>query len=338
MIDLSTRFLGLQLENPLVPSASPLSRNIDHARRLEDAGAGALVMYSLFEEDLRDEEEQMIKFGVEQGIGHHEAEHFLPMFHEVTTTLETYLEQLVSLKSALDIPVIASLNGTTISHWLDHGKDLQEAGADALELNIYHIATSSDETAELVEARYENIVRELVSHVSIPVTVKLSPQFSALPNLAARLEQAGASGVALFNRFYQPDINLEESRVDYRLSLSNSHDSLLAMRWIALLYGRVNLSLAATGGIHTANDALKVIAAGASVAHLCSVLLIHGPKELGLIKTEMRQWLEEFEYESLSQLQGSISQQHAPDPASYERANYGKMLNTFKLSTTHWKD
>jgi dihydroorotate dehydrogenase (fumarate) len=279
----------------------------------------------------------MIRFGVEQGIGHHEAEHFLPTFHEVTTTLETYLEQLVSLKSALDIPVIASLNGTSISHWLDHGKDLQEAGADALELNIYHIATNPDETAERVEARYENIVRELTSHVSIPVSVKLSPQFSALPNLVVRLEQAGASGVALFNRFYQPDINLEESRVDYRLALSNSHDSLLAMRWIALLYGRVNLSLAATGGIHTANDALKVIAAGADVACLCSVLLIHGPKELELIKSEMSQWLEEFEYESVSQLQGSISQQHAPDPASYERANYDKMLNTFKLSTSQWK-
>ncbi len=336
MIDLSTTYLGLALENPLVPSASPLSRSLDHARRLEDAGAGALVMYSLFEEDLWEEEEHMVKFGVELHVGHHEAAHFLPTHHEVTTTLESYLEQLAKLKSSLGIPIIASLNGTSTSNWLEHGKDLQDAGADALELNIYYVAANIEESADTVETRYETIVRELVANVGIPVTVKLSPQFSALPNFVRRLESAGAGGVVLFNRFYQPDINLEALRVDHRLALSDSHDALLAMRWIGLLYGRVGLSLAATGGIHTAADALKVIAAGANVAHLCSTLLIHGPAQLAAIKTEMSQWLEGFEYESIKQLTGSISQQHAPDPVAFERANYSRVLNSFRLSTGRW--
>ena len=336
MIDLSTQYLGLQLDNPLVPSASPLSKSLDHAKQLEDAGASALVMYSLFEEDLQREEEQMIRFGIEQDIGHHEAEHFLPTHHEVTTTLDRYLTQLDKLKSALDIPVIASLNGTSMSHWLDHGRDLEEAGADALELNIYYVAADIEETPELIESRYEAVVRELTQHVTIPIAVKLSPQFTALPNFIRRLERAGAKGVALFNRFYQPNIDLDEQRVDYHLELSNPGDSLLAMRWTALLYGRVNLSIAATGGIHSAQDALKMIAAGANVTHLCSTLLRHGPSQLGNIKTRMREWLEEHEYESIAQLTGSISQQHAPDPASFERANYSQVLNTFRLSTAHW--
>ncbi len=337
MMDLSTHYLGLALDNPLVPSASPLSKDLDHARLLEDAGAGALVMYSLFEEDLQEEEEHLVKFGVEQGIGHHEAAHYLPVHHEVITTLESYLEQLARLKSALDIPIIASLNGTSTSHWLEHGKDLQDAGADALELNIYYIAANIDESGEDVEQRYEAIVRDLVAHVRIPVTVKLSPQFSALPNFVRRLEHAGAKGVALFNRFYQPDINLEDLRVDHRLALSDSHDALLAMRWVALLYGRVQLSIAATGGIHKAADALKVIAAGANVAHLCSTLLINGPRRLAEIKSEMSEWLEEYEYESISQLTGSISRQHAPDPVAFERANYSRVLNSFRLSTGRWE-
>jgi dihydroorotate dehydrogenase (fumarate) len=336
MIDLRTNYLGLTLDNPLVPSASPISKSLDHVKQLEDAGASAIVMYSLFEEDLRAEEEHMIRFGIEQGIGHHEAEHYLPSHHEVTTTLERYLEHLARVKTSVAIPVIASLNGTSMSHWLDHGKDLEDAGADALELNIYYIAANIDETAEMVEARYANIVHQLTQHVEIPVTVKLSPQFSALPNFVRRLEQAGAKGVSLFNRFYQPNINLNDLGVDYHLTLSNPGDSLLRMRWIALLYGRVKLSLAATGGIHSATEALKAIAAGANVTHLCSTLLIHGPNQLSRIKSDMESWLEEHEYESIKQLTGSISQKHAPDPAAYERANYSKTLNTFKLSTKNW--
>ncbi len=337
MIDLGTDFLGLELDCPLVPSSSPLSRHLDYARQLEDSGAGALVMYSLFEEDLADEEERLARFGLEQGIGHHEAEHFLPVHHDFISTLDAYLEQLHRLKEALDIPVIASLNGTTISHWLDHGRELEEAGADAVELNIYYIAARLEDTAESVEARYVGLVEELVRHVGLPVSVKLSPQFSALPNLVKRLESAGCRGVALFNRFYQPDINLEDLEVAYRLTLSTSRESLLAMRWIALLYGRVGLSLAATGGIHTAADALKVIAAGASAAYLCSSLLIPGPGHLARIREDMVHWLQEHEYESMTQLRGSMSQLHAPDPAAYERANYSKTLGNFRLSTRQWK-
>ncbi len=336
MIDLSTEWMGLRLNTPLVPSASPLSRHLDYARQLEDEGAGAIVMYSLFEEDLAAEEENLARFGVEQGIGHQEADHFLPVHHEVTTLLEQYLEQLVCLKSALSIPVVASLNGTSMSHWLDHGVDLQEAGADALEMNIYYIAANMDETAEAIESRYEAIVQALTTRLSIPVSIKLSSQFTALPNLVRRLQGAGAKGVTLFNRFYQPSINLEDPGVDYRLVLSNPVDSLLAMRWIALLYGRVDLSLAATGGVHTAAEALKVIAAGADVAQLCSVLLMRGPKQLGVIRDGLRTWLEEHEYESIGQLKGSLSQQHAPDPSAFERANYSKTLNTYRLTTSHW--
>ncbi|XOV88130.1 MAG: dihydroorotate dehydrogenase-like protein [Pseudomonadota bacterium] len=336
MTDLSTDWLGLHLSSPLVPSASPLSRHLDYARQLEDEGAGALVMYSLFEEDLANEEEQMLRFGVEQGIGHHEADHFLPTHHEVTTLLEQYLEQLTRLKAALSIPVVASLNGASMSHWLEHGLDLQEAGADALELNIYYVAANIDETAEDIESRYEAIVRALTTALSIPVTIKLSSQFTALPNLVRRLQLAGARGVTLFNRFYQPSINLEEPGVDYRLVLSSPVEALLAMRWIALLYGRVELSLAATGGVHTANEALKVMAAGADVAQLCSVLLMRGPRQLGVIRAGMQAWLEEHEYTSVTQLKGSLSQQHAPDPVAFERANYSRTLNTYRLTTSRW--
>lgn len=333
---LKTNYLGIPLDNPLVPSASPLSRNIDHARRLEDAGAAAIVMYSLFEEDIIAEEEAVAKFAIHQDIGHHEAEHYLPHHHPFQTTLEAYLEQLQKLKSALDIPVIASLNGTSISHWVDHGKDLEDAGADALELNIYYIAATLTDTAENVEARYEAIVRELTSHVSIPVTVKLSPYFSALPQFIQRLDNAGAKGVALFNRFYQPNIDLDSLSVDHHLSLSAPHDALLAMRWIALLFGRLQLSLAATGGIHTGEDALKLIAAGANVTHLCSTLLRHGAQQLSLIKQEMTAWLEEYEYDSILQLTGSMSHMNAPDPTAFERSNYIKVLSSFNLSSEIW--
>lgn len=336
MTDLSTIYLGLQLDNPLVPSASPLSQNLDHARRLEDAGAGAIVMHSLFEEDIRAEEEHLAKFAIHQDIGHHEAEHFLPNHHPVQTTLDTYLKQLNDLKSALDIPVIASLNGTSISHWVDHGKDLQNAGADALELNIYYIAANLEDTAAVVEARYAAIVSELVDHVSVPITVKLSPYFSALPHFIQRLEHAGIAGVSLFNRFYQPDVDLGNMRIDHHLALSAPHDALLAMRWIALLFGRTNLSMAATGGIHTGQDALKMIAVGANVTHLCSTLLIHGPQQLTLIKQEMEAWLEEYEYDSIIQLTGSMSHMHAPDPAAFERGNYIKVLNSFRLDSSVW--
>jgi dihydroorotate dehydrogenase (fumarate) len=329
MADLSTEYLGLKLANPLVPSASPLSRDLDTARRLEDAGAPALVMYSLFEETILHEEQQMQRFLMEQETGFAEAGGFFPEPPNYSSSLDDYLEQLAALKESLDIPVIASLNGISSHGWLSHGKELQEAGADALELNVYYIAADPGETAADVEQRYVSLLQELKQAVDIPITLKLSNQFSALGNLVGRLEQAGADGVALFNRFYQPDIDLETLQVKHALQLSESHEALLRIRWVALLYGRVKLSLAVTGGFHGPHDVLKALLAGADVTHLCSTLLQHGPGRLAEILDGMQRWMEEKEYSSVSQLKGSISQQHAIDPGAYERANYLSVLDSY---------
>jgi dihydroorotate dehydrogenase (fumarate) len=332
MVDLSTEYLGLKLANPLVPSASPLSRDLDMARRLEDAGAAALVMYSLFEETIHHEERQMQRFLVEQGTGFAEAGDFFPEPPRYSSSLDDYLAQLAALKASLDIPVIASLNGVSGDGWITHGRSLQDAGADALELNVYYIAADPDETAEEVEQRYVSLLQELKEAVNIPVTLKLSHQFSALGNMVRQLEQAGADGVALFNRFYQPDIDLETLQVRPALKLSDTHEALLRIRWVALLYGRVKLSLAVTGGLHTAEDVLKALLAGADVTHLCSTLLQHGPGRLTGILDGMRAWMEEKEYEAVSQLKGSVSQQHAIDPGAYERANYLDVLDSYSPS------
>jgi len=329
MVDLSTEYLGLKLANPLVPSASPLSRDLDSARRLEDAGASALVMYSLFEETIRSEERLMQRFLVEQDTGFAEAGGFFPEPPSYSSSLDDYLEQLAKLKASLDIPIIASLNGVSSDGWVSHGLDLQEAGADALELNVYYIAAGISETAEQVEQRYVSLLQELKEAVNIPVTLKLSNQFSALGNMIKQLERAGADGVALFNRFYQPDIDLDTLQVKPALQLSDAHEALLRIRWIALLYGRVKLSLAVTGGIHNHEDALKALLAGADVTHLCSTLLQHGPGRLTEILDGMRAWMTDKEYASVSQLKGSVSQQHAIDPGAYERANYLNVLDSY---------
>ncbi len=330
MSDLRTRYLGLNLSSPLVPSASPLSRDLDSARRLEDAGAAALVMYSLFEEELRQEEEQMLRFLDNQAIGNAEAQSFLPQPDIYSSGLEQYLEQLTRLKASLSIPVIASLNGISLNGWVAHGRELEAAGADALELNVYYIAANIDETSESVENRYVELVHELCTQVKIPITVKLSAQFSAIAHMVQRIEQAGAAGVTLFNRFYQPDIDLEKLKIIPCLQLSTSAEARLAMRWIAILYGRVQLSLAATGGIHSGTDALKMLLAGADVTHLCSALLKHGPAYLSVINRELNDWLDAHEYESVAQLKGSMSYQHAANPAAFERANYLHVLDSYK--------
>ena len=329
MVDLTTEYLGLKLANPLVPSASPLSRDVDSARRLEDAGASALVMYSLFEEKIEAEEQQMERFFYQQSLGHGEADSFHPVPDNIQTYQEQYLEQLQKLKSALSIPVIASLNGISLSGWVDYGKLLQQAGADALELNIYHLAANADESSETVENRYLAILQKLKAHVSVPITMKLSSQFSSPIHFAKRLEAAGADGIALFNRFYQPDIDLETLEVVPKLELSSSAEALLRIRWTALLYGRTKLSLAVTGGFHQTPDVLKALLAGADVVHFCSVLLEQGAGRLSELLTEMEQWLVEHEYESVSQLKGSVSQQHAIDPSAYERANYVQVLDSY---------
>ncbi|MFZ2450314.1 MAG: dihydroorotate dehydrogenase-like protein [Methylovulum miyakonense] len=328
-VDLSTNYLGLTLANPLVPSASPLSKDLSSALGLEDAGAAALIMYSLFEEKMESEAQQLERFFYQQAIGHGEADSFHPLPDNVRTYQDQYLEQLQKLKSRLNIPVIASLNGTSISGWLDYSSALQEAGADALELNIYHLAADSNENSMTVENRYINILQELKRNISLPIALKLSSQFSSPVNFAKRLAAAGADGLVLFNRFYQPDIDLETLHIVPKLELSTPAEALLRIRWTALMYGRVNTSLAVTGGFHHTPEILKALLAGADIVQLCSVLLMHGPERLRDLLTELENWLVEHEYQSIQQLKGSVSQQHAIDPSAYERANYVQVLDNY---------
>ncbi|MGD8910794.1 MAG: dihydroorotate dehydrogenase-like protein [Chromatiales bacterium] len=331
-MDLKTRYLGLQLKNPFVPSASPLSRSIDDARRMEDAGASAIIMYSLFEEAVTAEEETMVRFLHHQEIGYAEAESFLPSHYDFSNGQELYLENLRELKESLDIPVIASLNGTTPGGWITHAREMERAGADALELNVYQLAADADISGSEVELRYVELLNQLKQQVSIPITMKLSPAFSALANMIKQLELAGASGVSLFNRFYQPDINIDTLRLIHSLHTSTSMESLLAMRWIAILHGRTELSLGATGGVHTAEDAIKLLLAGADVVHLCSLLLEQGPLAIRNMVTGIEAWMEEQGFESVEEFRGRVSQRSIANPSEFERVNYVHILDSFSLS------
>ncbi len=331
-MDLTTKYLGLTLKNPLVPSASPLSRSVEMARELEDAGASAIIMYSIFEEALTAETENAARFLTNQYTGFAEADSFLPDFHDYEHGLDVYLAQLRRLKEALDIPVIASLNGVTPGGWIEHGRELEQAGADALELNVYYIAADIDHSGEQVEERYLTLLRELKGHIGIPINMKLSPSFSSLGHFVKQLEAAGAQGVALFNRFYQPDINIDSLRLQPSLHPSTSADALLAMRWIALLYGRTGLSLGATGGIHTPEDVIKLLLAGADVVHLCSVLLTKGPGHLRHILNGIEDWMEEQGFETVEEMRGRVSALAVPNPAEFERANYVNILDSYSFS------
>lgn len=329
-MDLRTDYLGLELKNPLVPSSSPLSRSVSSARQLEDAGASALVMYSLFQEEVEAEEEALLRILEDQNIGHAEADCFFPEQDDYLVGLDAYLEQLEQLKQALDIPVVASLNGYSLSGWVSHAKELEASGADAIELNIYHIATNVDESIDSVESFYLQPLRELKQSVNIPLTLKLTNQFHSLPAMVKKLQQAGASGVSLFNRLYQPDIDIDTRQVIPSLQQSTQAELHLAMRWVAILRDQLDMTLSTTGGVQSADDIIKLLLAGADVTHVCSVLLKHGPGYLRVLLDGLQSWMEHHEIESLDECRGNLSRLSAQNPEFYERANYMRILKTSK--------
>ena len=327
-VDLSTRYLGLALKHPIVASASPLTGSIDSLRRLQDAGVAAVVLPSLFEEQIEHEEmaaHNLMMHGAELSP---EAQGFFPEM-QYSTGPDSYLELIGEAKRALRVPVIASLNGYTPGGWTSYARRFQEAGADAIELNVYFLAASVDDTSAEVEQRYVDLVQSVTQQVSIPVAVKVAPYFSAMANMAARLARAGAKGLVLFNRFLQPDILLDELEVAPHLVLSTSDELRLALRWIAILRGRVDASLAATGGAHTPEDVLKLLLAGADCVMLASSLLTRGPNHVGALVKGIEAWMSEREYTSVAQMKGSLSQQSCPDPDAFERANYMKALKSY---------
>jgi len=330
MVDISTKYLGLVLKNPLVAASSPLTGNLDDAKRLEDAGASAIVLPSLFEETIQHEQKQLEKYVHSQALGHFEADSYHPVPAEYKNELDNYLDHLQSLKSELNIPVIASLNGVSNTGWIDYAKELMEAGSDALELNVYYVAANHNQTGVEVERRYLDLLKALRQNINIPVSMKLSSQFSSVSNMVKQLQTEGADGVVLFNRFYQPDIDLETLKLKPQLELSTPSEALMRVRWIGMLRGRVELSLAANGGFHTVESIIKALLAGADVVYLCSVLLHKGPAYCELLLKQLSDWLIEREYESIKQMQGSVSQLCAIDPASYEHSNYIDVINSYK--------
>lgn len=328
MVDLTTTYLGLQLKNPLVASASPISKKLDGIRRLEDAGVSAVVMYSLFEEQIIHESLALDHYLSRGSESQPEAQSYFPDLDNYNLGPDSYLELIQKAKAAVSIPVIGSLNGATNGGWVDYARRIQEAGADALELNIYQIPTDPAATSAQVENAYIEIVKDVRNQVSIPLAVKLSPFFTSLPNLATQLAEAGANGLVLFNRFYQPDLDIETLEVVPNLVLSTSDELRLPLRWIAILFGRVKTDLALSTGVHNHTDAIKALMAGANVAMTTSELLHNGIQRAGEILVELRKWLEKFEYDSVRQMTGSMSQKAVADPAAFERANYMKALSS----------
>ena len=331
MLDLSTTYLGLKLQNPLVPSASPLSKSLDTMKRLEDHGAAAIVMYSLFEEQITHESNELDFFLTQGTESFAEAVTYFPDLGHYNVGPEGYLEQVRQAKAALEIPVIASLNGISTGGWIRYARLIEEAGADALELNVYYIPTDLAQNGADVEKMYLDLVRDVKSSVKIPVAVKMGHFFSSIPNFVKKLDEAGADGVVLFNRFYQPDLDLENLEVVPNLSLSSSYELKLRLRWAAILYGRIKADMALTGGVHTAEDALKAMMVGAKAAQMASVLLHYGVHTLSDILVDMQRWMETHEYESIKQMQGSMSQQNVANPAAFERANYMKVLQSYQV-------
>ena len=330
-MELSTTYLGLPLKNPVMPGASPLVDQLDTVRRLEDAGAGAIVMHSLFEEQIT--RDQLAEFAHTENPAESfaEATSYFPRMEDYAFGPDRYLEQISRIKESVAIPVIGSLNGVSQGGWTDYARLIQQAGADALELNVYYIATDPDEPGPAVERRTFEILKAVKESVTIPIAVKLSPFFSSPGNFAKQLDSLGAAGVILFNRFYQPDIDIEELEATHRLDLSTSAELRLRLRWAAILHGHLKADIAVSGGVHTVEDIIKAIMCGANVVQVVSCLLKYGPSHIGGLISGLRHWLEDHEYESINQMRGSMSLQHCPDPTVFERANYLRVLQLWKV-------
>jgi dihydroorotate dehydrogenase (fumarate) len=331
-MNLSTKYLGLELPHPLMPGASPLVDDMGMVRRLEDAGASAIVMHSLFEEQIASEQREALLFE-SHAESHAEAVSYSPDPGIFALGPDEYLEQIQRIRAAVSVPVIASLNGTTSRSWIEYARLIEQAGAHALEINVYHLAIDPMENGEDVESRTLQTAEAVKGAVSIPVAVKLSPFYSAFANLARKLDDAGADGLVIFNRFYQPDIDVEALDVLPTVRLSDSGDLLLRLRWLAVLSGRVRASLAVTGGVHTSLDAIKAVMAGAHAVQMVSALLRRGPEHLRRVREEMAQWLEEHGYESLRQMQGSMSLARSGNPAALERSNYMRVLQSWRVES-----
>ena len=329
-MDLTTNYLGLMLKNPIVASSSPLSHTVDSIRRLEDAGAAAVVMYSLFEEQIGFDS-YYIDYHLTQGIDSYaESISYFPDMQSYNVGPDEYMNLIRKAKEAVDIPIIGSLNGASVGGWTDYAALIEEAGAVALELNVYYVPTNIEISGIEVEVLYLDVLEVIKQVVTIPVAVKLSPFFSSIANMASRLADRGADGLVCFNRFYQPDFDLENLEVKPQLVLSNSNELRLPLRWVAILYGRISCDLAITSGIHTSEDVIKALMAGAQVTMMASELLQNGVRRIGQVLNELMTWLKAHEYESVVEMIGAMSQKHCPEPAAFERANYMKMLDSYR--------
>jgi dihydroorotate dehydrogenase (fumarate) len=331
MSDLSTRYLGLTFRNPLVASASPLCESLDNIRRMEDAGAGAVVLHSLFEEQINLESHHLDRYLSLGTESYAESLSYFPDMTSYNLGPDAYLEHVRRAKAAVDLPIIGSLNGVSTGGWITYAQKIEQAGADALELNIYYVPADPELTGGQVEQMYVDLVRDVKRNVTIPVAVKLGHGFSAIANLARRLDGTGADGLVLFNRFYLPDFDLDSLDVVPRLTLSSSHELLVRLHWAAIIYGHVRADLAITGGVHTGADVLKAMMAGARVAMMTSALLQHGIEHLTAVRAEVAQCMEAHEYESIGQMQGSMSYRSVREPAAFERGNYMKVLSSYAL-------
>jgi dihydroorotate dehydrogenase (fumarate) len=328
MPDLSTSYLGLKLRSPLVASSSPLCKNLDNLCRMEDAGASAIVLHSLFEEQINLEAFELDRW-LEPNEGFAEAQSYLPDLTSYNIGPEGYVEHIASAKKSVRIPVIGSLNGVSSGGWIRYARLIEQAGADALELNIYYLPTNPSMTSTQVEMMHTELVEEVKGSIRIPVAVKLGPYFSATPNMMVKLDGAGADALVLFNRFYQPDFDLENLEVVPNLALSNSSELLMRLHWVAVLYGQIKADMAISGGVHTAQDVVKSMMAGARVAMMTSALLHNGIDYLAEVRAKLVEWMDEHEYESITGMQGSMSRRAVADPEAFERANYMRVLSSY---------